>query len=599
MTSSALPTWDMSQYFPGLDSPEFSAAVADIRRRVSTFAADVEARLNGDVDDPVATFDALYCQLPPLMQQTRLCFAYVHSFTAVNTRDELANRIASELDLAMIPFRQASTRLTAWIGRQDSEALINGSDLAKHHAFQVRSAVISARHLMSQPEEDLLAELTLSGGSAFDTLQSDIASQIMVTFEKRPGETVTIPMSDVRNLANDPDRDVRRRAFEAEIAAWKQWQTPIAAALNGVKGEHVITARKRNWGKALNQSLFQNHIDEQTLNAMMDAAREAWPDIRRYWIAKARALGVDKLMWYDITAPVGENTRSWSWDEAIGFVKEQFATFSPRMAEMVQQAIDENWIDAGPREGKVGGAFCMGIAPGKSGVLTNFTSSFDAVSTIAHELGHAYHNVCQKDSSIIWRSNTPMTLAETASTFCETILRKAAIAQGTPDEKFAILEGALVDAGQIVVDISSRFLFESAVFEKRAEGQLSVEDFNTLMIQSQKETYGDAIAEDGLHPYMWAVKSHYYSPRFAFYNFPYMFGLLFGLGLYKTYEEDPTTFRATYDDLLASTGSADAATLAGRFGFDIRSVDFWRGSLDVIRQDVDEFCALVDQRAGK
>jgi oligoendopeptidase F len=238
----------------------------------------------------------------------------------------------------------------------------------------------------------------------------------------------------------------------------------------------------------------------------------------------------------------------------------------------------------------------MGTTPGKSGVLSNFTPSFDGVSTMAHELGHAYHNLCQVDSSPLWGRNTPMTLAETASTFCETILRKAAIKQGTDDEKFAILEGALVDAGAIVVDISSRFLFEQSVFERRKHGLLTAEDFNELMIAAQKQTYGDAIVEESLHPYMWAVKSHYYSPRYAFYNYPYMFGLLFGLGLYARYTEDPDGFKANYDKLLASTGSADAAALAAEFGINIRSKEFWVSSLDVIRQDIDEFEALVNAR---
>jgi oligoendopeptidase F len=192
-----------------------------------------------------------------------------------------------------------------------------------------------------------------------------------------------------------------------------------------------------------------------------------------------------------------------------------------------------------------------------------------------------------------------MTLAETASTFCETILRKAAIEKGSEDEKFAILEGALVDAGQIVVDITSRFLFEQSVFEQRADRQLSADEFSQLMLDAQRQTYGEGIAADGLHPYMWAVKGHYYSPGFAFYNYPYMFGLLFGLGLYAKYQEDPDTFRANYDDLLSSTGMADAADLAGGFGFDIQSPDFWRSSLDVIRQDIDEFVELVDKRYGK
>lgn len=600
VTTSTLPRWNLDQYFPGLDSSEFISAFTQMKSDANAFATLVgEITLRETSVSPAEDTERMLNALIRLLDKVLLIIPYIHAHLAVNSRDELAQTLASEGQVALLPFSQATVRMTAWMGQQDIEAIISSSEVAKEHAYSLRNAKIEAAHLMPQSDEDLASELTLSGGSAFGKLHDDITSQIMVRFEKRAGEEVELPMSEVRNLALDPDRDVRRRAFEAEIDAWKQWETPIAAALNGVKGEHSTLARRRSWGSALEQSLFQNHIDHQTLDAMMQAAREAFPDIQRYFNAKAKALGLEKLMWYDITAPVGENNREWSWDEGMNFILEQFGDFSGKMRDMVQQAMNEQWIDAEPRPGKGGGAFCMGTRDGKSAVLSNFTPSYDGVSTMAHELGHAYHNVCEKDRTVLQRSDTPMTLAETASTFCETILRKAAIEKGSEDEKFSILEGALVDAGQIVVDITSRFLFETAVFERRAERELSSDEFNALMLDAQRQTYADGIAAEGLHPYMWAVKTHYYSTGRAFYNYPYMFGLLFGLGLYAKYQEDPETFRANYDDLLSSTGMADAAELAGRFGFDIQSPDFWRSSLDVIRQDVDEFVDLVEKRYGK
>ena len=592
--SNQLPTWDMTQYFPSLESEEFRSEIASVKAQIADISKKVDAL--DSVSDPAEFVAEYLATTADLTNRIGLLYAFIGGHYTVNTRDAVALKTMSELQIAMIPLSKISTRITAWLGKQDIEAIINGSDIAKEHEYILRREQIDAAHQMSQQEEDLAAELTLSGGSAWGDLQSQVSSQIEVTFEKTPGETVTLPMSDVRNLANHADRDVRRRAFEAEVDAWKKWETPLAAALNGVKGEHVTVSEKRGWDSILESTLHQNHIDEETLDAMMSAARDAFPDIRRYWAAKAKAIGVEKLEWFDITAPVSKNEREWQWDEGMAFLLEQFGSFSDKMRDMAQQALDERWIDAVPRPGKVDGAFCMGTVPGKSGVLSNYTPSFDAVSTMAHELGHAYHNLCQKDSSPIWGRNTPMTLAETASTFCETILRQAAIKQGTDDEKLSILEGGLVDAGQIVVDITSRFLFEKSVIEARKNGTLTASDFNDLMLAAQKETYGDAILEESLHPYMWAVKSHYYSSDRAFYNYPYMFGLLFGLGLYAKYVEDAETFKANYDDLLASTGSADAATLAARFGIDTRSKDFWASSLNVIRQDIDEFESLVNAR---
>lgn len=593
-----LPKWDMTQYFPSLQSDEFRDEVESLKQLIATSVEEIDAAI-GNPDTDAAAFVADYLtKAKEAATRIGLVGSYVYAHISVNTRDSAAMKIMSEFQIAMIPLQQAQTRLSEWLGKQDVEAIIEGSEIAQEHAFMLRQEKIDAAHLMSDVEEALAAELTLSGGSAWGQLQSQVSSQIMVTFEKTPGEEVTVPMSEVRNLASDPDREVRRAAYVAEVAAWQQWETPIAAALNGVKGEHGTLAKKRGWESVLEQSLHQNHIDQETLDAMMSAARDAFPDIRRYWGAKAKALGVEKLEWFDIIAPVNQNEREWSYDEGMEFILEQFGSFSDKMRGLVQQAMDENWIDAGPREGKVDGAFCMGTVPGKSAVLSNFNASFDAVSTMAHELGHAYHNLCQVDSSPLWSNNTPMTLAETASTFCETILRKAAIELGNDDEKFSILDGGLVDAGQIVVDISSRFLFEQSVFERRKDGVLSADEFNELMIAAQRDTYGDAIVEDSLHPYMWAVKSHYYRSGYAYYNYPYMFGLLFGLGLYSQYQQDPETFKANYDDLLASTGSADAATLAAKFGIDSRSKDFWVSSLDVIRQDIDKYVELVDARGA-
>jgi oligoendopeptidase F len=289
--------------------------------------------------------------------------------------------------------------------------------------------------------------------------------------------------------------------------------------------------------------------------------------------------------------------REWSYQEAETFILENFNAYSEKLNGLARRAFDELWIDAEPRPGKRDGAFCMSLRAGESRILSNFQASFDGVSTLAHELGHAYHNLALENRTML-QSNTPMVLAETASIFCQTIIQDAALKDADPEDQFVILEGSLQDSCQVVVDISSRFIFESEVFEKRKDRELSVEEFNELMIGSQKETYGEGLDPDYLHPFMWAVKSHYYSPGFSFYNFPYMFGLLFCLGLYARYLDEPEQFKLDYDDLLSSTGLGDAAELAGRFGIDLHQIDFWRGSLNVIRRDIERFEALVEERVS-
>ncbi|MDP9370693.1 MAG: M3 family metallopeptidase, partial [Chloroflexota bacterium] len=411
------------------------------------------------------------------------------------------------------------------------------------------------------------------------------------------GDLRLLPMSAVRNLAHDPDRTVRRRAYDAELAAWERAALPLAAALNGIKGEVNILTARRGWASPLDAALFESRIDRETLDAMLVAAEEAFPTFRRYLRAKARVLGLPMLAWYDLFAPVGEDAaaaKRWDFATGSGFIIDHFGAYSTKLAEFAERAFRERWIDAEPRAGKRDGAFCMSLRGDESRILANYQSSYDAVSTLAHELGHGYHNLCEAGLTPLQRE-TPMTLAETASIFCETIVREAAMAQADEQGQFAILEASLQNSCQVVVDIASRFRFEGRLFAARQARNLAVDELNDLMLTAQRETYGDGMDAAALHPYMWAVKGHYYSPYRSFYNYPYMFGLLFGLGLYDRYREDPGGFRRGYDDLLALTGRADAAALAARFRIDIRTPDFWRSSLDVIRSDVDRFETLVER----
>jgi pepF/M3 family oligoendopeptidase len=588
----------MTPLFPSLESLEFATAVKTLKATLSDLEGQVSHLDHGAPITPesVSTYESLTDGFNALYEQGMEIRGFVAGFTTVDSRNETAQAWESELRLIFAQASMTGTRYTAWLGSLDTDELIEQSDVAKDHAYAAGQAEIEAAHLMAQPEEDLASQLAISGGHAWGKLHDDLSSQIMVDVEQELGTSNLLAMTEVRNLENDPDRGVRRRAYEAEIAAWKQWETPLAATLNGVKGQHLTLAERRGWDDVLDESLFQNHIDRATLEAMMGAARDAFPDMHRYLAAKAKALGIEKLAWYDLSAPLDTDGRTWEWDDGTDFINKQFGTFSDKLRGLSERAFDNRWIDAEPRSGKVGGAFCMGVRPGESRILANYSPSFDGVSTLAHELGHAYHNLCEQKRTMIQASATPMTLAETASTFCETILRKAALKSVDTEEQIGILEGSLQDAAAITIDITSRFLFEQSVFAKRKERELSADEFCQLMIDAQKQTYGDAIEASTLHPYMWAVKPHYYSMDFAYYNYPYMFGLLFGLGLYAQHDADPDTFRASYDDLLSSTGMADAADLANRFGIDIRSKDFWNGSLDVIREDIDRFVKLVDEQ---
>lgn len=595
-----LPRWDLTAAFPGIESAEFaqgSQAIADgLTNLAHRFDAEgVGGTATGDQPGPVpvAVVEQVLTEVNALLDRVNTMESYLYGLVAADSRDDLAQARTSEFENQLVHLAKLQTQLTGWIGTLDIEALADQSEMVAAHAFPLRQGRQEAVHLMSPAEEALAAELDPSGGGAWAKLHGNLTSQIMVRVE-HDGREQSLPMSEVRNLAANPDRATRQRAYDAELRAWENAALPLAAAMNGIKGQVNTLTTKRGWREPLDQALFQNHIDREVLDALLSAARESFPDFRRYLRLKAGALGVPALAWYDLLAPVGVSTRTWDWPEATAFVAEQFGAYSDRMRDLAQRAFDQDWIDAGPRPGKVGGAFCMALLPGESRILANFSSTYDGVQTLAHELGHAYHNLNERDLTPL-QTRTPMTLAETASIFCETIVREAALAASGPREQLFILEQSLQNSCQVVVDIISRFDFEQAVFTGRRERELSIAELNQLMLDAQLGTYGDGLDPDQLHPYMWAVKGHYYSQSISFYNYPYLFGMLFGLGLYVRFRDDPEPFRQDYDDLLSWTGRASAAELGERFGIDLRSADFWRSSLDFVRADIDRFATLLEE----
>lgn len=594
---STLPHWDMTVVYPSMESQEFARGYSSVVQDIDELAHLFDMRhIDGQPTAPLSdatikTFETIIERFNVVLEATSTLSTYIMCFITTNTQDSLAQAKMSELQKSLVTLRQLGTRLTAWIGSLNVDALIDRSTVAREHAYMLRKAKVRAAHLMTPAEEALASELNVSSGMAWGKLHSDVTSQLRVPV-KVDGQIQELPMSVVRNMADEADRDVRKSAYEAELAGWKEAAVPLAAALNSIKGEVNVLTRKRGWQSPLEASLFNSNIDRATLDAMLTAARESFPDFRRYLHAKARVLGLPRLAWYDLFAPMGTSDKVWEYDEAARFIVEQFGTYSSRLSGFAARAFRERWIDAEPRAGKVDGAYCTPLRKDESRVFANYKPSYGGVSTLAHELGHGYHNLNLAHRTLL-QQDTPMTLAETASIFCETIIREATLRKADKQEQIMILEASLQGSCQVVVDITSRFLFEQRVFEARQQRELSIDELNTVMLEAQRETYGDGLDESALHPYMWAMKPHYYSTESSFYNYPYMFGLLFGLGLYAQYQQDPEKFKQGYDDLLSSTGLADAATLAAQFGIDIHSADFWRASLKFVRGDIDRFEELT------
>jgi len=596
-----LPHWDLSKVYPGIESKQladdtaaFAAVLDGLERHYaqklspSTTTTPV-TELARHVDEAVNLFNSAFLASTTIQ-------VYIDSFVSTDSYNTTAARKQSEFEKLQVRLKQQWTQFQGWVGRIGKvlPTVLEKTETARTHAFILTEAAQQARYLMTGPEEMLAAELSLSGANAWGKLQRTVTSQIMVDFEM-DGATRQIPMPALINMRSHPDESLRRRAYEAEIREWQKVKEPLAACMNGVKGSAVSLNTRRGRADCLHEAIDQARIDRATLEALLSAMKDALPLFRGYFARKAARMGKKQLAWWDLFAPSGRTGTTFSWDRARAFILENFGAFSPRLRDFALRAFEGNWIDAEPRDGKSGGGFCAPVPRVKeSRILVNFDGSLDQVGTVAHELGHAFHNDCAYAAGKTeLQQITPMTLAETASIMCETIVNTAVLAHATDnDEKLAILETALIGDSQVIVDIYSRFLFEKEVMERLARSELSSDDLCDIMERAQEAAYGDGLDARYRHPYMWTWKPHYYMAGTDFYNFPYAFGLLFGTGLYALYRKRGSAFIPEYEMLLASTGEGTAADLAGRFGIDIRKRSFWDGSIGIIKERIDRYCAL-------
>ncbi len=582
--------WDLTKMYSGFDDAKLAADFAQAQALNQELAALLQEK--------PADVGALLVQAVRTAQKRSEKMALVGEFIflnlATNAKNEQALAWMDKLMRAQVEMQQTSSAFMRYVSKVEGlDALIAREPLLKEHEYMLKTMVKDAAHVMDPAIEGPVLKMQMTGGEAWSQLSDQITATHMVEMEI-DGEKQSLPLSTVRGMATSPDASVRRRAYEAELASYPRIELAMAACLNGIKGEALTLCELQHYDTVLDTALDAAKIDRQTLDAMLTAMRESLPAFRRYFRAKARHLGHEGgLPFYDLFAPIGAAGKTYTLEEARQLLVQVFGQFSEKMSRFIDRAFEEHWIDAFPYEGKQGGAFCAGVHPlGISYVLANFEGSLDSVSTLAHELGHAYHGDCVKHLSIL-NADYPMTLAETASIFNETMLVAKLQEGANPQERLMLLDQQIGNAAQVVVDILSRFLFESEVIERRKDHTMLPDELKEIMLDAQKQTYGDGLDENVLHPYMWACKTHYYSASLHFYNFPYAFGLLFGLGVYERYLEKGEAFLPEYDALLAATGLGDVKDVAARVGIDVTDVNFWRKSLSVVEKMIDEMEKLA------
>ena len=630
-----IPDWDLGSIYPDINSEKYKSDLAKLTEGIKTLKALNDQAENPDqknhlnIQNWIADFFKADDILGPLANTLA---AYSYSIYSVDTTSKSLldnlNQVESLTDQYQIQLNRFSHTVAKNRGII-SEFYVNFPQYKKYE-FSINEMLEDDIHTLSPELEGIIAKLQQTGGRAWDRLHEQLISNL-----KDP-ETGKL-FNELRNDAYSPDARLRKESWQKEIALLKQNEIAFAASLNNLKGETLSLLEERSWNCAIDRALSSSRMKKETLDALIAAIEESLPQWRKYLKAKAEYLknhnatastncGKEKgLAFYDLFAPLDGNTASdgntntagqtetgcntatpsatnnraaseesllsknWTFEEARDYIIKEFTSFSPVMGDFARNAFDKNWIDARVHPGKVGGAYCQDFYVQKeSRVLSNFTGAFSDIITLAHELGHAFHFFCIKDKDYR-NANYPMTLAETASTFAETIVKQDILKTASKEDRIKILELDLQDTCQVLVDILCRFYFERSVFEERQNGELTSEDFCRLMADAQERSYGDGLSAER-HEYMWAVKSHYYSVDLDFYNFPYAFGQLFAAGLYSRYKKEGKAFVDIYCNLLSDTGSMSCEDLCFKAGFDITKKDFWKSGIDFYINEIEQFC---------
>ena len=583
-----MKTWDLSILYNGFDDPRYAEDLA---------ALDSEAKALADFAKSAASMEKSELLVSSISKTEKITSLanklaiFANLRYSANTADVEAasalGRVMAIISSTAAPSAALSKLIASF---DDLEKVIDSTPALSEYKYYLMNILRDSKYLLSEGEETVFAKLNLSGASAWSDLQSSLTSSVKATVDGKE-----MGLSSVRNLAYSPDAKTRRAAYEAELACYDSIKDAVAFSLNSIKLQVLTECELRGYESPLAKTLYTSRMKRETLDALLGAMEEYMPHFRKYLKAKAKALGHEGgLPWYDLFAPMGKCDKTYTVEEAKDYLLKIFGNFDSELHDMVKCAFENRWIDFYPREGKVGGAFDCGVPSAKqSRVLTNFDGSFSDIVTLAHELGHSFHDR-QVFSHSLLNQDYSMPVAETASTFNEVLVMSTVISEAKEkEERIALIESQLMDACQIICDIYSRYTFESSVFENRPTEFMNADKMCALMLEAQKKAYGDGLDENFMHPYMWLCKGHYYSGGLSFYNFPYAFGGLFARGLYAKYKAEGKPFVDTYKKLLHATSVTDIEECAMIAGIDLTSRDFWRAGLQVIADDIDEFCELV------
>lgn len=595
-----IDTWDLETIFPGgTKSEELQAKLKDVQNQITAYQA-----LLNDWDyssQSVDTFKTILNKQEVIGKGLGQAGTFVNMWHDAYMNDEHANVVKGQIMELYSEVQKLSNTFTKKLVEiPDTEwtTMLEDSDL-KELSFALNEIRSEGKRLLSEEEEKLIAELNKDGLAAWSNLYDTVVSIMTIPFTDKEGNTTELSVGQAMNrMYADPDPEVRSQLFENWEAAWTKYGPIFADTLNHLDGYRITLQKKHQYKDHLEEPLEYNRMTEDTLNAMWSAVSNNKKPFLDFLDQKAKLLGMEKLGWQDVDAPValGEvKPTQFTYDEACDFVIENFSSFGPKLADFAKHALENRWVEAEDRPNKRPGGYCTSLPEfGESRIFMTFTGSSSDTSTLAHELGHAFHSHVMKDLPTLNRRYA-MNVAETASTFAETIIGNATVANAkTKEEKASLLNAKLENATAMFMNIHARFLFEDAFYKERAKGIVSEKRLNELMVEAQKEAYGDSLAS--YHPHFWCSKLHFFIDGIPFYNFPYTFGFLFSLGIYAEYLKDKDGFEDKYIALLRDTGSMKVEDLAQKhLGVDITKEDFWAAGIQLMAKDAAEFIELTNE----
>ncbi|TDQ37148.1 M3 family oligoendopeptidase [Aureibacillus halotolerans] len=588
-------TWDIETFFAGgSDSKEFSAYLDQIKQGIEHIQ---------HVPPGAQTFES-FCQtidqFSSLHTSLREAFAFTSCLVAQDMTDEKAKALQGQL---VTLNSRATNALTVWesslttIGQTTWDEWMRSEELGAI-AFPLNEIRETRAQKLSDAEETLINALSMNGYQGWELLYNTLVQSIRVPFEE-DGQTTWLSAGQAANALSSPDTEVRERLFASWEKAWADKGAFFAETLNNFGGFRLQVYGARGWDSIMKEPLQHNRMKEETLDAMWGAITKHKQPFVQYLQRKAELLGKAKMDWQDVNAPLGENKKDWNYQAGAEFIRRQFHQFSEAMGDFAEHALSERWIEAEDRDNKRPGGFCTTFPESKeSRIFMTYAGTASNVLTLAHELGHAFHNYVLRDLPLYQRSYS-MNVAETASTFAEMIVTDAAVNQASSkNEKMALLDDKLQRSVAFFMDIHSRYLFETRFYEERKNGSVPYQRLNELMEEAQQEAFAGAIGKT--HPHFWASKLHFYNTSVPFYNFPYTFGYLFSLSVYARAQKEGKNFEEKYMDLLRDTASMTVEDLAMKhLQADITKEAFWEEGIALCIEDVEEFLELTEGESAE